>query len=396
MKSLNRIPLLFLIVASLAGLLLRWHHVEPVKGLTYPYWLHGHSHIMFLGWVFNTLFLAFVNNLNTANKKRYVIWFGITQFLLIGMMISFPLQGYGAISIALSTLHTLVIGVFCWWIFGDLKKEPESLSNWFAKKSLVFFLLSALGPFTLGPLVANGLGQSQWYFFSVYYYLHFQYNGVFIFGILAIFFKWLEDRNVIVARQKSMRAGEQLFWATFPGYALSLLWAKPGMVFNLIGFSGAVLQILAAVNLMRAVGPAIKPFWSSLSEYAKPFLFVAGISFAVKVLLQLISAFQPIADLAYEVRPFTIAYLHLVLIGVVSFFLLGWNIEKKITLPQSMLGIALTIIGFIVTESLMIAGPLTSNAWIPLALFISSMVLFLGFFIVVTTTFRREGELNSK
>jgi hypothetical protein len=379
MRRLFKVPLVFLFIALLLGLLLRWHFVEPVSGLKFPYWLHGHSHMMFLGWVFNTLFLAFAEVVS-PDKKRYVNLFVFVQVLLVGMMISFPLQGYGAISITLSTLHTLSIFVFSAWIFRDTKGS-STLSTWFARRSLFFFLLSSLGPFTLGPLVANGLGQSHWYYFAVYYYLHFQYNGVFLFGILSLIFRFLEEKKINVDVHRCRRASAIMFWSVFPCYALSLLWAKPGMFFNFIGLGGGILQIIAVMMLFKAQG-SVTVVWSTLKRRTKPLLVVAGLSFVLKLLLQLLSSHQAIANLAYEIRPFTIAYLHLVLIGVVTFALLAWYHEQKIISLKNPAGVFLLIVGFAASELTMIAGPLCGVAT-PLILFVFSSMLVAGILITI-------------
>ncbi|HEX7762949.1 MAG TPA: hypothetical protein VF433_04980, partial [Cellvibrio sp.] len=104
------IPFLFLFIAACIGLLLRWHFIMPLSWLNYPYWLHAHSHIMFLGWVFNVLFLAFVRNYNLSSRYRKLFVF--IQILLAGMLISFPIQGYGVISIIISAIHTFSIWMF--------------------------------------------------------------------------------------------------------------------------------------------------------------------------------------------------------------------------------------------------------------------------------------------
>lgn len=380
MQKLYKVPLAFLFIASLLGLLLRWYFVEPISWLKFPYWLHGHSHMMFLGWVFNTIFLAFTTNLVSTNRERYVKLFAVVQVLLLGMMFSFPLQGYGAVSIILSTLHTVSIFVFSAWIFRDTKNS-STLSIWFARKSLLFFLLSSLGPFTLGPLMASGLGQSQWYYFAVYYYLHFQYNGVFIFGIFSLIFRFLEEKNFNLDYQSSLRASRVMFWSVFPCYALSLLWAKPGMAFNVIGSLGAMLQIAAVIMLIRLFRPVFKKTWSMLMRQTKPLLVVAGLSFVLKLLLQLLSSHQAIANLAFEVRPFTIAYLHLVLIGVVTFTLLAWYHEREIISQKNFIGVASLMVGYVTSELTMIAMPLT-KAITPFILFLFSAVLVTGILLM--------------
>ncbi|KXK24769.1 MAG: hypothetical protein UZ12_BCD005001829 [Bacteroidetes bacterium OLB12] len=160
MSRFDKVPLYFLVIASCIGLILRYHFIHPISWLIFPYWLHAHSHLMFLGWVMNVLYLAFVTNYVPATNTRYKKLFVFLQLNLLGMMIAFPLQGYGLFSITFSTLHTMGIALFTYWLYQDTKHQPISASLWLVRKSLLFFLLSAVGPFTLGPLMATGLAQS--------------------------------------------------------------------------------------------------------------------------------------------------------------------------------------------------------------------------------------------
>src|SRR5688572_3400607 len=94
------------------GLLLRMQLALPIHGITFSFLLHGHSHVMFLGWVFNVFLIAYVTEFTEGDQKTFKLIFWILQALVAGMLISFPLQGYGLVSIILSTLHTLLVFVF--------------------------------------------------------------------------------------------------------------------------------------------------------------------------------------------------------------------------------------------------------------------------------------------
>ncbi|MBK7122476.1 MAG: hypothetical protein IPH68_06455 [Chitinophagaceae bacterium] len=62
---------------------------------------------------------------------------------------------------------------------------------------------------------------------------------------------------------------------------------------------------------------------------AKYILGFAGIALTVKLLLQLGSTFPGLSDLAFGFRPIVIGYLHLVLLGVITLFLLGYMFAQK-------------------------------------------------------------------
>ena len=82
--------------------------------------------------------------------------------------------------------------------------------------------------------------------------------------------------------------------------------------------------------------------------------------------------------LAYEIRFYVIAYLHLVLIGAISFFLLAWyNEQGWISLRR--IFVYLLLLGFVTSELIMISVGhwpriLNMSKW----LLISSMVLVMG------------------
>lgn len=373
-------PFLFFFLAACVGLLLRWHFISPLSWLKFPYWLHAHSHLMFLGWIFNLLSLAFIHaHVDEQHRKKYITLFLVIQVLLLGMFLSFPLQGYGFYSITISALHTVLVGLFAFWFFKDTRYTVDTSSRWFARISLICFLVSALGPFSLGPLMVNGLVYTKWYFFAVYYYLHFQYNGVFTFGVLSLFFGLLKERGVVLDNRLVKRFGYLLLLSCFPAYFLSTLWAQPGLIFNILGLIAAFMQLVALYYFIQLVR-SIPAFLINRVSLPAKFLFVvAFLSFITKLILQVLSAHPYMAQLAYEVRNYVMAYLHLVLLGMISSFLLGWCMEqqwiKKPTLPIILLfligcaGTELTLISHIPSTGLLINSP-------NLLFFFSCMIVF--------------------
>ncbi|WKZ60378.1 MAG: hypothetical protein QY309_02625 [Cyclobacteriaceae bacterium] len=354
MQQLLKLPLIFFFIASVVGVLLRWHQVYPVEGFVYPYWLHAHSHLMFLGWVFNTLAVnAVVQFLPDVPVKRYtnIIW--LLNALVLGMLISFPLQGYGVYSIIISTLHTVVAVVFIVHFFRATRHAvlPEVQ---YMKVAFTFFMLSAAGPFALGALMANGLGQTPAYHLAVYYYLHFQYNGVFMFGALALFYRLLRQKEVVIQEMLAQRGKILLIISCLLTYALSALWLQPSVVVYALGLVGALLQMVAFVFIYRSVDPGKANVLQRFSKPARIFFLLAVFALIVKLLLQLVSVVPVVAQLAFEVRFYVIAYLHLVLIGVVSFFLLGWYHEQEYLkkVPRTIL--YLLILAFVASETAMI------------------------------------------
>jgi hypothetical protein len=327
MQQYLRIPLLFLFLASVLGLILRWQFISPLA-LNYSFVLHGHSHCMFLGWVFNTLYLAFtLNHIPPDQHKNFKNIFIFLQGLTIGMFIAFPLQGYGLYSIIFSSIHTLISLLFIVF-FLQKTKTLTSASIWFARASLVFFIISTAGPFSLSYIMAGKLGHTNWYFYSIYYYLHFQYNGFFLFGIVSLFFHQLEKRRKEFNQEEIKNIGKWLFVATIPAYLLSTLWANPGWIYNAVACIGAIIQCYSFYLLLRWINHHIALIKASFENYIHPYLIIVLIIFGIKLLLQLLSAHPIIAELAYQLRPLIIAYLHLVLLGIITLYLIIWYFES--------------------------------------------------------------------
>lgn len=372
-----RVPLLFLFIGSVLGVLLRWQFIHPTPGVNYTFFLHGHSHIMFLGWIFNVLYIAFCHYyIPKTAYSFFKILFITLQVLVTGMMISFPLQGYGFYSILFSTLHTFCAFIFIIRFFQETK-HITSLSCWFARFALIFFFISAAGPFALAYLMASGMSHTNGYYFSIYFYLHFQYNGFFLFGILSLFFALLDQHKIFVSHSQAKAFGWLLAIACIPGYLLSILWAKPGLTFNILGGIAAFIQFVALyilIHLLRENRTAIRKTLSKSSVYI---LSIVLFAFILKLVLQASTAFPAIAQLAYQLRPVVIAYLHLVMVGIISVFILVWLIERDLLNNTSAKQIMiLFLLSFTGMEICMVLSPWWST-WFSKNFLTSSWCLFI-------------------
>jgi len=379
MQKFIKLPFLFLLIAASIGVLLRWQFVKPIEWLKYPFWLHAHSHLMFLGWIFNFLSIAFVILfIDQENQRRFNRYFLLLQVLLVGMLVSFPLQGYGSYSIVISSLHTVVVWIMVLQFLKSTRSKSFNPAIKFARISFLFFIISSIGPLVLPVLMVNGLAQSKWYYFSVYYYLHFQYNGVFIFGIFSLFFEWLNRKGLVVNYYWAQQFGLFLFVASFPAYVLSILWSNPGWMFNVVGFIAACLQLIAFYYLLRII-MQVFPVLSKNHLSIRLLITFAFLSFVVKLILQLLSAHPYLIQVVYHNRNYIMVYLHLVLVGVISFFLLAWSMDMK-WIPVRPFGVIMLLVGFTGMEIILTNIFPITVAWlntIKLSFFFSG-VLWLG------------------
>jgi len=146
------------LIAALMGLVLRYSFIGDI-GVNYRYLTHAHSHVAMLGWVYLMLYALFVHYFVPEQKPIFVKLFWVTQIAVVGMMFSFPFQGYAAISISFSTLH-----IFCSYYFVHLiwkhQKIQSKVTQKLVKASLLFMVLSTIGVCCLGPALST-LGQAS-------------------------------------------------------------------------------------------------------------------------------------------------------------------------------------------------------------------------------------------
>lgn len=351
-KKLLSICIFNFLLLSLLGLLLRAWPFIHLPYLSYKNVLHAHSHFAFGGWVMPVLvllILKFFPELCTRTNYRH--WRKSIVLILVssyGMLLSFPFQGYGAVSIVFSTL-SIAAGFYAGFLVCSAGRQPSFLTSWtFLRTGFIYFFISSLGPFSTGPLIAMGKAGTTIYYNAIYFFLHFQYNGFFTFIVLAVLYKLIEAN-------KPFHNGKLVFRllniACVPAYFLSVLWTHPSVIFYFAGGAAATLQLIAVLFFLKDIKGVDwkidKPGW----------LFrIAVCSFILKNILQMLSAIPAIAGLAYQNRNFIIAYLHLVLIGFVSMFVLAIIIESTFFFRSRSMyrGVLFFLFAFISTELLLI------------------------------------------
>jgi hypothetical protein len=363
-KSWIKVPFIYLLIVALLGVLLRLQFVSPIPALNFKFFLHAHSHVALLGWLYSAFFIlllhAFLRE-EDRNRRTFKIQFWLTQISVLGMLITFPIQGYAAVSITFSTMHILLS---YWFIYSFSKysrknlliMEKHTLSIAFVKWSLLFLALSSLGPWSLGPIMANGNGGNNFYYLCIYFYLHFQYNGWFTFAVFGLFFWFLEVKNIHYSNKLGKGFRYSLAIACIPAYALSALWTQPTPIVYVVGGISALLQLYGLICFMRLIWQIREELKKEIKGYVFGLILLSLFSFIIKLLLQAVSAIPLFADLAYKVRNFVIGYLHLTLIGFVSLFIFAlYHLAGLINLEsrRSKYGLSLFLSGFILSELLL-------------------------------------------
>jgi hypothetical protein len=396
------LALLNLLIVALAGLFLRLLHIYSLPKVNYEFMLHAHSHFAFAGWGFLALYTAFVQSFipeKISDNKSYKAMFWLMQIAAFGMLFSFPFEGYAGISISFSTLFVFVSYWFSWRFFKDTKPESKNLvSVKFAKAGLIFLVISSIGPFALGPIMANGGRGSHLYFNALYFYLHFQYNGWFSFGVFALLFRWMDQKQLIYSKKSAILFYRLTVWACVPAFLLSVLWIHPDPWVYFLAGIGGVIQATALIPFWKIVRECNHAIGNQLSKTVKVLFSLSAALFTIKLTLQLLSAIPIIAQWAYEIRNFVIGYLHLVLLGFITLFLLALFIEKRLlVIDQRSVrwGLGCFVVGILITELLIFSQGFASLLNIPIPnfngiLFFASVLLPAGLVLILYGQFRKK------
>ncbi|WP_271393891.1 hypothetical protein [Aequorivita sinensis] len=347
------VALAYFLLVALMGVLLRLFFVTPVQ-LNFKYILHAHSHTALLGWIYLGLTtLIYKIFLSEAKKsKLYKRIFVFTNICILGMLVTFPFQGYALYSIIFSTLFLFASYLFTWFAIKYIPEHFKHRFSWkLVKASLWYLVFSSIGPWAIGGVMATLGTESIWYKTSIYFYLHFQYNGWFILALLGILFYILEEKSVVFKAEQLKSFFFLLNFAVIFTLFLSVLWFGPPKFIYVLGLIGGVSQILAFYELYIL----LKKQWNFLIKSFSPqglLLFkIAGGLLVVKVFMQFFSAFPYMAELAYRLKDFVIGYLHLVFLGIVIPLMLAFlNYFRLLNIPKSFLWFFL--VAFITTEAL--------------------------------------------
>ena len=379
------------------GLALRYSFINPI-GVNYRFLTHAHSHVAMLGWVYLMLYVCIVHYFVPVKKPIFNRLFWLTQFAVIGMMISFPFQGYAVISISFSTLH-----IFCSYYFAYLiwkyHKKNAIVNNYLLKASLIFMLLSTVGVWCLGPAVSM-LGQaSAFYQIAIQFFLHFQFNGWFLIAVIAVFFHLIKVEFSSLFRQFFYL----LIVSTLLTFALPILWFSPHKYLIWINGFGVVLQVVALYKFFQLVKPKTSIFSKNRTKLANYLYGFALACFSLKVVFQSLSILPEFSQVVFNHRNFVVGFIHLLMLGVISGFLFAFilrsdlvNVNKSFSI-----GIYSFLLGFVLTELLLLIQGIMfyfGNGIIShyyLLLFLFSILLPLGISFILFNIIKQKNYATS-
>jgi hypothetical protein len=171
--------------------------------------------------------------------------------------------------------------------------------------------------------------QQEWYFGSVYFFLHFQYNGWFLFTIGALFISFLNQGMKLNNDILLNRIYNLLLIALVPSWFLSLMWMRIPVWMYYVAIAGAAIQLIALWLFLKYIWMHRKQFLILLNPVVKWFWLIAGAAFSLKIIMQALSAIPQLNTYAFGLRAIVIGFLHLVLLAFISIFLVGNFLQQN-------------------------------------------------------------------
>ena len=403
-KSLNseafskwfHISLLNLLIVACLGVILRYKITFSLPFIDQKFLLNAHSHFAFAGWISQALMTfisAYISKHSPHFSSKKYRWLLIANLITAyGMLLSFPFQGYGPVAIVFSTLSIFSGYAFAVVVWRDLNRIPvKTISHQWFKASLFFNVISSFGAFGLAYMMANKIAHPNLYLAAIYFFLHFQYNGWFFFACMGLFTDGL-DKGLFP--QKLQQKVFYLFvFACIPAYFLSALWLPMPLWVYILVVVAAFVQLIAWIILLNKITRHRATIFPGMNGGAKYLLCLAAIALSIKLLLQVGSTVPSLGTWAFGIRPIVIGYLHLILLGVVSLFLIAYAIKEQYIsyVKKARYGIAVFVGGIILTELvLMIQGlgaiKYKAIPYVNELLFTAACIMLVGIGILYTSS----------
>ncbi len=346
--------LLNLFTAAVAGTLMRLAFVVELPWMDYYNVLHAHSHFAMMGWAWPALYLLLYREFvpATARERSWRYLF----LALIGsawaLFVAFWAQGYALWSIVFSTLFLLLAYAFARRLWPHLPKGTPA--GMLARAAIGFMALSTLALWAMPALMLTDLRGSAWYYMAVQFFLHFQFNGWFLFGIVALGFRMMETMGIELPAARVRRFLWWLSASCLMTYALAVTWSTPRPWLFALNSAGVLVQAVALGLFLALIRPHWRTVAARLDGPTRLLLGIALLAFVLKIAIQTAVVIPFIAKVAYTIRNFVIGFIHLILLGVVTCGLLGFSAFRQMwparTAPAR-LGLALFVGGLIGTET---------------------------------------------
>ena len=394
MKNFNlwlKICVFNFFVVSVVGVMMRYNMAFSLPGFDHKFMQESHSHFAFYGWVSAGIYLFVTKylseNLSEINLKKYQYLMISNQIGSYGMLFTFLYGGYFWLSIMFSTIALFTGFAYFIFLLIDTKSNKNSELIWL-KSGAFFAVFSSIGIFGLAYFSSRKEDFETFFRASTYFYLHYQYNGFFLFSCIGLFLISLKKYAVQIPEKLNKTVFYLLFIGCFFGYGFSILWIEmPKILYNFFVLI-SIIQLFGAIKFslwIRKVG-----MLNQQNFIQKILFFAFGFSFLSKFFLQTLSAIPSLATIAFNNINVVIAYLHLILLMGISLFLIWKILELKEILFNKLLKISILIMifGIVLNELVLVFSGIFSIFYIPFLsarywlLFASVIIMIsIGFFL---------------
>lgn len=345
-------------IVSVIGVLMRYNLAFSLPGFNHTFMQESHSHFAFYGWVSACIYLFVTNYLyqfcQKINTKKYQILMIFNQIGSYGMLFSFLYAGYFWLSIIFSSIALFTGFVYFIFLLIDTKENKNPEIIWL-RSGAFFATFSSIGIFFLAYLSAAKIINEDFHKACIYFYLHYQYNGFFLFSCVGLFLIYLRQKKIEIPKKLNKNIFYLLFGGAFFGYGLSILWLKIPHLFHTFFMIIAISQLFGALKFGFWVWNNRLKIVKDQSFISKLLFNIFGFVFFMKFILQYISAVPDFSVFVFNNVNVVIAYLHLVLLMGISLFLVWKIVEIKTLIMEKnlIISVCIMIFGIILNEILL-------------------------------------------
>ncbi|MCC5918067.1 MAG: hypothetical protein JJU02_12165 [Cryomorphaceae bacterium] len=378
-----------LAIATSLGLILRFLYFGAIPGANFKYILHAHSHVGMLGWLFSGFYVFIWRYFvpESIGHSFYKKLFIAIQMAVLGMLLSFPFQGYGAISITFSTIHLILSYIFVFRVYKDTKGNRQ-FSTQLIRLALSFHCISTIGVWSLGPIMAQGGRDSDIYHLAIQFFLHFQFNGWFTFATLAMIFYSISKYSIPSGIKKAF------LYLWISGTVLAFGQVIPEDLqtqFSTLCYGiGGLIRIVGFLLFTYILFRIPTYVFRTANDFVRILITIAFLVYGIMVGLFMATFILEWFTNFYINRFLSIGYIHLSLLGVFSLILVVFfsRYIHPLTFGNKVSWVIFTL-GFILSEVLLFSfglGIISGNAIFHKILFAASALMPLGAWIVLAQT----------
>jgi hypothetical protein len=165
---------------------------------------------------------------------------------------------------------------------------------------------------------------------------------------------------------------------------MSYLWHYPSFAVKIVAMAGS-LSVVATVICFFLMIPKLKPGFSALKPLVRAIGIMSMIAFVLKMIFQSLTIIPALGPLVFANRPVIIGFLHLVLLGFISLYLLASFIQDDLLVlnQATRFGLWIFISGIVANELVLMAQGLgfmfmMSSAVMQWLLWVASICLMTG------------------